>query len=627
MMAGRNYRQSVSASRTRFTQAPMSEVEFSKMSNVTNVTTTFNAGRIVPIFYQEILPHDTFTVDVESIIRQTTSKFPVMGELIMDIDAVWVPNRIINDSWKNVQGENTSGYWAAPQVDLAPLASYSMVTDANNDSIQVPVGSVADYYGFPTQLPIPITILEQCNDLKFRGYLMAFNKLYRSENYQPPIPFSTLNVFNGFMEPVGTMVSLGDINIEGADGTASSDSLVLSPETPLSADGSYPLGAYTKSVYGEGANPKSSMPTYISGRLTSWSALGEPLRANKLHDVFTSALPAPQKGQEVYFGIGDISPIIADGDPINKLGQPLALAFTGNDTSPSALGVLADGTVQKLNIDASAEFSGLYVTGTNLYADLSRASGISVNDLRTSIATQQVLEILARGGSRYNEMIASFFGIDTDNPFSDVPVLLGRVRNNLDLFQVAQTAPTEDTSVGNLSAFGYTDKGGKLFYKTFLEHGYVHFFVIIRQKNVYSSYFSPDNFRMSTMDFYLPPLANISEQPIRKAILHPFSEDSMDAVLGYQEAWWEYRNEPDRTSGYMRSGIKDSLEVWTYADIFDPNFTHINGDWLYSNAQEVVDKTVVTTSEITHQFLGQFFFKITKQRPMPVYSVPGLDMI
>lgn len=625
MMAGRNYRQSVSASRTRFTQAPMSEVEFSKMSNVTNVTTTFNAGRIVPIFYQEILPHDTFTVDVESIIRQTTSKFPVMGELIMDIDAVWVPNRIINDSWKNVQGENTSGYWAAPQVDLAPLATVAF----NGYSVQIPVGSVADYYGFPTQLPIPSIILEQCNDLKFRGYLMAFNKLYRSENYQPPIPFSTLNVFNGFLAPLGeggTSAGLISYQVDGSQDA----SYTIDSGQP--SDGSFPAGAVKKGLFGEGTTVTDGDLT-LSGSirgtsLSNWSALMEPLRANKLHDVFTSALPAPQRGQEVYFGLDDTFVPVNTTTGVTGLKTGLKFGFEDNsEDGIRPLVVNPLGNVLKGGEVSSTSATDGTVISTNLGVDLSEAVGISINDLRTSIATQQVLEILARGGSRYNEMIASFFGIDTDNPFSDVPVLLGRVRNNLDLFQVAQTAPTEDTSVGNLSAFGYTDKGGKLFYKTFLEHGYVHFFAIIRQKNVYSSYFSPDNFRMSTMDFYLPPLANISEQPIRKAILHPFDEAAMDAVLGYQEAWWEYRNEPDRTSGYMRSGIQNSLEVWTYADIFDPNFTHINGDWLYSNAQEVVDKTVVTTSEITHQFLGQFFFKITKQRPMPVYSVPGLDMI
>lgn len=623
-MAGRNYRQSVSASRTRFTQAPMAEVEFSKMSNVTNVTTTFNAGRIIPIFYQEILPHDTFTVDVESIIRQTTSKYPVMGELIIDIDAVWIPNRVINDSWKNVQGENTSGYWATPQVDLAPLATVAF----NGNSVSIPVGSVADYYGFPTQMAIPTTILEQCNDLKFRGYLSAFNHLYRSENYQPPIPFSTLNVFNGFLASLNEYGNL-DLTAYNVDGTTTGNYVIDSAQT---SDGSYPAGAVKKGLFGEGTTVTDGditlKPLLKLSSLSNWSALLEPLRANKLHDVFTSALPAPQKGQEVYFGLDDNFVPVDTSSEITELKQGLKLQTEDNqEDGVRPLVVDPLGNVGKGSGSTTISSTDGWVTATNLGVDLSNTVGISINDLRTSIATQQVLEILARGGSRYNEMIASFFGIDTDNPFSDVPVLLGRVRNNLDLFQVAQTAPTEDTSVGNLSAFGYTDKGGKLFYKTFLEHGYVHFFAIVRQKNVYSSYFSPDNFRMSTMDFYLPPLANISEQPIRKAILHPFSEDAMDAVLGYQEAWWEYRNEPDRTSGYMRSGIPNSLEVWTYADVFDPNFTHINGDWLYSNAQEVVDKTVVTTSELAHQFLGQFFFKITKQRPMPVYSLPGLDMI
>lgn len=133
---------------------------------------------------------------------------------------------------------------------------------------------------------------------------------------------------------------------------------------------------------------------------------------------------------------------------------------------------------------------------------------------------------------------------------------------------------------------------------------------------------------MSTLDFYLPQLANIGEQPIPLRTLNPFLSASPNATIGYQEAWWEYRNEPDRVVGSFRSGIEQSLDVWTYSDDYDAGFTHVNGQWLKSNAEEVMNRTLAVTSSTGQpQLKGMFVYKITKQRPLPTYSVPGLDDI
>lgn len=597
---------------TRFTRAPMAEVEYSRMTANPIHTTSFNAGDIVPVLYEEVLPHDTFSIDANFVIRQMTALFPTMDNMECDLYAYFVPNRIINESWKNIQGENTSSFWTAPEISLAPLYVKSM-------PVLVPVGSVADYYGFPTQSPIPANVLQACNDLKFRGYLSIYNHFFRDENYQPPIPFSTLNVYNGFFEPVGTLTT----------------DMIIPSETP--SDGSSPAGAIQKAIYGEGSTTIGS--NGVRGILTAWSALDKPLKANKLHDFITSGLPSPQKGSEVFIGLGDTAPLIA-GDSINELGSALQFGLKGQTNgngidSPSSLyHAVFDGQGGgKFNLvegsSASNVATSVYVNGTNLLTDLSKATGISINDLRTAVATQQVYETLARGGSRYLETIRSFFEIETENPFSDIPTELGHIRRGLDLYQVAQTSPSQSGSTpqANLSAFGYTSTGGSLFNRTFLEHGYVHILAVVRHRNTYGTYFAPDNFRMSTLDFYLPQFANIGEQPIRKAVLNPFKTDSLEKVIAYQEAWWEYRYEPNRVSGLMRPGIPGSLDMWNYADDFDLNFEVVTGSWLQSNSEEVLNRTIAVTSSLEPQFKGIFSFKVDKQRPMPTYSVPGLDTI
>ena len=623
------YKQPTLASAVRFEKAPLAEIEYSKMRVAPRTYTAYNAGRVVPIRAIEVLPHTNLKMSVDVINRLLSATIvPTMDTMQMDIYAFFVSNREINDSWKNTMGENTSGFWNAPEVELVPLKALN-----ETGGVQIPVGSLADYYGLPTQGLIRADVLHNMNDLIPRGYFSIYNEYFRDQNYQPPVPISKLNIYHGFLS--ANLYNNGEAFIRM---TSNGDSFVPQEQKPTGAPGG---GAIAKALLGsDGASFSEDMKLgyrFVSdGRL---SFLGQPLRANKLHDAFTSALPSPQKGPEIFFGVADTAPVQIDTSyDISKLSRPLKLevdnrgllsgrvSFVGNldgsdYSATDVLGVATDGTTPVAGD----------VSGTNLIgiADLSRATGVSINDLRRSAAIQQVYEQLARGGSRYREFLRSFFGLNIETPFKDIPTQLGHMRIDLDMYQVAQTSASVEgeTPQGSLTAYGYTDKKDFLFDYTAIEHGFIHLLAVVRQKNTYSTFVNPYWFRRSTLDWYLPQLANIGEQPIRKAILNPFDDDSMETVIGYQEAWWEYRNELDMTTGALRSGLPQSLGSWTYADNYDSNFSVVDGEWLYSNAQEVLDRTLAVTSDVAPQFIACFTFDIEKEIPMPTYSVPGMDII
>ena len=612
-----NYNQNVvSNGATRFAAAPGSDVQFSKMTSNPRAWTSFNAGDIVPIYCVEVLPRDSFEVDLDAVVRQSTLLKPTMDNMELDVYAFFVPNRIVNQSWAQVMGENSSGSWTARDVSLAPLC-----TSIDGD-VQVPVGSVADYYGFPTQQAIPNDVLVQCNDLKFRGYLEIYNNYFRDQNYQPPIPYSKLNVFEGFFRKSGSAVLLSGLS-GGSD---------IFPASTVS-DGSSYAGAVVEALYGEGSKVSSRFT--LPARNTSWSALGKPLKANKFHDYFTSVLPSPQKGASVTFTLdGSISAPVTAEFNTHAMGTGIKFGYSGMESKGagdySVYMHTPDGMLSAQNNSYGTGYVGDNLNMSNLVVDISggELGSLSLDDLRMGAAIQQVYEQLARTGSRYREFVWGFFGLEVDDPYKDIPERLGHIRRNLDIYQTAQTSAsqTDGTPQGNLAAFGYTSTNGGLFHKTFLEHGYIHILAVVRHRNVYTSMLSRDNFRMSLLDFYVPELANISEQPVYTREINPF--DSVhDDVFGYNEAWAEYRFDPDRVSGYMRTGIDESLALWNYADEFDASLRVADSDFITSNSQEVLDRTLAVTSSVAHQFFAQFNFTIVKERPMPTYSVPGLNIV
>lgn len=615
-MSGR-YNQGVPYSEAHFSQALFGTVERSRMILSKRHETTFNAGDIVPIYCCEMLPREYKRIKLGGVIRQNTVMTPTMGNMFVDFYAFFVPNRVVNHSTASVFGENVNGAWVAPSVSYAPLK------DTTFGDTAIPVGSVADYYGFPTQAPIPNSVLAQCHDLKFRGYVEIYNEYFRDQNYEAPLPYSKLNVFEGFLDdtPIGLT------------------NMTIGASTP--ADNSVGAGAVKQAVYGN-LGMHGSTPIPILSAVSTFKAFEPPLKANKLHDYFTSGLPSPQKSNgQVFIPIsGEFNgqaPVYTSlsRNSASLPGMTFAVAPSGLAYSPvggASLGINSTGEMESMSAGTAL---GSVLRPDNLYVDLSNlesaSAGIDISAIRSAFAAQQLFEQLARGGSRYRSYCKNVFGIEVDDPYKDIPVHLGHMRRQLDLYQTAQTSASGEegsTPQGNLAAFGYTQFSGDLLEYEALEHGYLHIFAVVRHTNVYPHLLGRDNFRLSLLDYYHPSFANISEQPIYTKQICPFgTAATSNQTFAFQEAWAEYRYENDEVSGLMRPGVAGSLALWNYADDANLNLSILTSDWLKSNSQEVLDRSLAVTSAVAPQFKGQFVFEIVKELPMPSYSVPGMDII
>ena len=94
-----------------FNSVPQTHVSRTRFKRDQNILTTFDAGKLIPFYVDEVLPGDSFGIDTAAIIRMTTPKYPVMDDAFLDIYYFYCPNRILWDNFKYFMGEVESTPW------------------------------------------------------------------------------------------------------------------------------------------------------------------------------------------------------------------------------------------------------------------------------------------------------------------------------------------------------------------------------------------------------------------------------------------------------------------------------------------------------------------------------------
>lgn len=350
-------------------------------------------------------------------------------------------------------------------------------------------------------------------------------------------------------------------------------------------------------------------------------------KVSKLHDYFTSALPAPQKGDPVSLPLTGNAPVYPNdslAEIIKNTPMRMRKVNGGAVSSNNTLLGLYAGDNPGVFAGANGVTGDITpVTPNNLYADLSEVTAATINELRLAFQTQRILEKDARGGTRYTEIIKQHFNVDSPDARQQRPEYLGSKRFTVNFEQIPQTSATDTTSPqGHMTAYSLTGIDCDEIVKSFTEHSIIMGLIVLRTQQTYQQGLQKPWSKRSRFEFYLPSFANIGEQPILKKELVATGGSGDNEVYGYQEAWAEYRMKPNEVTGKFRSNANGTLDSWHYA----PNFTAqpvLSKNFLEQEVTEM-DRTITVDSTNTDQLILDVLVEEELYRPLPLYSIPGL---
>lgn len=334
------------------------------------------------------------------------------------------------------------------------------------------------------------------------------------------------------------------------------------------------------------------------------------LKKGKPLDYFTSCTPYPQAGDPVMIPLGGNAPI-----------KGLYKGSVNSDGSTSKK-IWVGGSEQKLlGIDGVGGQKQLYSGQDGLYADMSKVTGITIEQLRNASALQVLLERDARAGERYPELVKMHYGVTCPDFLLGRSQFLGSCTSDIIVNPIAQNSSTNDiTPQGNLVGVGVGQESSRLCEVSAVEHGIFMVLACVTGDVTYQQGVYRKFNKLSRFDYMNPAFWNLGDQAVLNKEIYVGSDKATnEAVFGYQERYRELREGISKITGKMRSADQGSLDVWHLSEKF-ANLPKLNAQFIENNTP--IQRTLAVKDE--PDLILDIWFDVKATRPLPVSANPSL---
>lgn len=354
------------------------------------------------------------------------------------------------------------------------------------------------------------------------------------------------------------------------------------------------------------------------------------LPRGKRHDLWTSTLPFLQKGNPVG------APITGTA-PVTGIGKVNGNFVVGSQTNIRDSRGTLNTYNPSSNIDGSSGDNAYAVQGTavsngypQIFADMTAGlSYMLINNLRLSVAVQQLLEADARGGTRDVEAINHRWGVQVPDFRIQRPEYLGGQTFSFDGNVVPSTAGyndgTDDIPQGHLTAFSQSMNSMNITH-SFVEHGIFMILLSLRSNLTYQQALWRELSHKTRLDWYQPEFSNIGEQALLGKEIE-FTNINVDnnTAFGYQEYGYWLRYGMNRVTSEMRSSYAQSKDYKHMAEDFGGVRPSLNAGFIQSSTP--IDRNIIVSSALADPVEINSLLSGSMARTLPMYSVPGMTRI
>ncbi|GMO38209.1 MAG: hypothetical protein Pg6B_10440 [Candidatus Azobacteroides pseudotrichonymphae] len=622
-----------------------------------------NFGRLTPIYVEEVVPGDKFSVQTELLVKLAPMASPAFSRIDCAIHYFFVPNRIIWDGWERwISGTQTGQISSTSQKDeyMPPFPSYTADLTTQDRRNAHAKSSLFDYM---TGTAFSVSTSQAFGDVKFNrlpfhAYQMIYDEYFRDENVgRVPIIQTRDGMAAVTYSPLRNVYGIpGDVNL--TDFPSTYDNIITNGLLQIQYAcwrKDYFTSALPWTQRGDDAKLiiDSSITGALNGNFTGSGTLNGPLIFNDVTGTGMTPVPSLEvkyvnTGQDVRLTNRDSNTLFnKDGEMrVSNTGRFYANQGGSDTYHPAGINPKADSslpstlqTVQgdgvhshsmppmSTNVSHQGQFGIPQAQFQVTDAPAAVVGGIKVNDVRRAFQLQRWLERTARGGYRYIEQILAHFGVYSSDKRLDRPEHLGGGKIPVvvgDIYQTSDNSKTSGgTNTGNRAGHGNAYGSAAGFKNKHIEeHGYIIGVLTSRPRSVYMQGIDRTFLKGAQgdrFDFYWPEFAHIGEQPVYNAELYLAAGQGTSnmGTFGYTPRYHEYRYHRSTIHGDFR----DNLAFWHQGRQFS-SLPTLNPSFLECSDATNYRPFYDTTSGTDH--LWCFMTNhVHALRPIPRFSDPG----